>query len=212
MTTMDTLLHKTFADGITLAVVKSDINMMRKVLSINDLRDIERTEFEALSNDKRRRERLTTLHILHNVLNITEPLNHAPDGRPTLSGSNANISISHTADGVVGVAVHPANAVGIDIEERSRNFCRVASRFLSPKEQAYITGNEQYGIAWCAKEAAYKAMQIPAVDFAEHIEICAFDVCTDAALTLHFRHPQKTQTLTLSKISVQNYWIVFGKI
>jgi phosphopantetheinyl transferase len=187
-----------------LAIEKNDDN----VLIFNDLSTVEAREFELLGNAKRRQERLTTLHILHQILGVKESLYHLPNGQPALQESGVNISISHTGDGVVGVALHPLRTVGLDMESKNRNFERVAKRFLSLHEQQYLRSNEQYGIAWCAKEAAYKTLGIAAIDFAEHLQIDAFDVPRDNEIIVHCTHPQVKQVLRLHKIEWQDYWIV----
>ncbi|GHT79798.1 hypothetical protein FACS189467_0130 [Bacteroidia bacterium] len=199
-------LNMIFADGVRLAIEKNDDNM----LIFNDLSTIEAGEFELLGNAKRRQERLTTLHILHQILGVKESLYHLSNGQPALQESSVNISISHTGDGVGGVALHSSKAVGLDIEHKNRNFERVAKRFLSTHERHYLTNNEQYGIAWCAKEAAYKRLGIEAIDFAEHLQIDAFDAHHDNEIIVHCTHPQAKRVLTLKKIEWQDCLVLIA--
>ena len=128
----------------------------------------EREEYAQLGSSKRQHERAATLHLLHRLLGVHAPLHHHANGSPYLAGGGLHISISH-AQHAVGIALHPTRKVGIDVESTQRNFARVAARFLSRDEQRYLLTQAQRCLAWCAKEAVYKAVGEQGVDFAVQI-------------------------------------------
>jgi len=63
---------------------------------------------------------------------------------------------------------------GIDIEKTSRNIDKVLNRFLSITELNNIeSGTNPYRkiIHWCAKEAIFKSINEPNIDFSSQIKI-----------------------------------------
>lgn len=87
------------------------------------------------------------------------------DGRPSLVGERAHISISHTTDYAVVIASNIP--VGVDIERRGQRVARVANRFLKPEELSRLLLlshdddellNLMLHLAWSAKEAAFKVL------------------------------------------------------
>jgi phosphopantetheinyl transferase len=138
----------------------------------------EKAEYYILGSEKRHRERAATLRLLHDVANIAAPLHHHVDGIPYLANSPLRISISHSR-WQVAIALHPSNDVGLDVESRSRNFDRIAPRYLSETELSWCCTPLQRCIAWCAKEAVYKALHQAGVDFTKHIVLDEFTPSAD---------------------------------
>ncbi|MFI3283317.1 MAG: 4'-phosphopantetheinyl transferase superfamily protein [Rikenellaceae bacterium] len=95
-------------------------------------------------------------------------------GAPYIKGADIHISVSHTKDRVaVALSDKPC---AVDMELLDRNFSRISSRYISPKE-SQLLGVHLYGeaIAWCAKEAAYKYVALQPLDFIEDISVTAID-------------------------------------
>ncbi len=110
------------------------------------------------------------------------------------------VSISHTR-GWVAAMTSPKKHVGIDIELSNRDFSAVGKKALSDSELSRLdywatalvgsktmNGNPPesdfrnlvLGLIWCAKEAVYKRLTVPATDFANQIEIeCITPTATD---------------------------------
>ncbi len=107
------------------------------------------------------------------------------------------VSVSHTR-GWVAAMTSPKEHVGVDIELVDRDFSAVGKKALSDSELARIDiwaevlknslppdtdatpsetvsainpRNTVLGLIWCAKEAVYKRLTVPATDFANQIEI-----------------------------------------
>jgi phosphopantetheinyl transferase len=112
-------------------------------------------------------------------------------GRPYLEHGGMYFSISHSAD-MAAVILSRNHHVGVDLELITPRVLKVAPRFLGVTERQWI--NESIGsmdftsvnlnhqasmslctLLWSAKEAAYKWLGIPGLDFATDLEIEAFN-------------------------------------
>ena len=99
---------------------------------------------------------------------------YAPDGRPRLVGGTVpcHISISHTRGWVALLTAD--TPCGIDIELSDRSAERVARRIATSDEltlAAELFPENPALLVWCAKEAAYKAIGRPGLDFLHEIQL-----------------------------------------
>lgn len=173
---MSLIINKTINEGATLVVMDCRDEDTPSSLSFHSR--LEKQEYEKLTNEKRKKERACILHLIHDVLNIKGALVHASNGCPVIvdNDSPINISISHS-NNLIGILLHHQKKVGLDIEDTTRNFNRVASRFLSSKEKQYIlTDNLHQCIAWCAKETVFKLAGESGVDFSRQIQLEPFQI------------------------------------
>lgn len=92
-------------------------------------------------------------------------------GKPHLHNSPLQVSISHSHELAAAMIGEPI--LGIDIQKIVEKIGRLAPRFLSPRELAFIHPAEQrivhLHVCWCAKEALYKAYGKREIDFCEHL-------------------------------------------
>ena len=89
---------------------------------------------------------------------------------PILS-DNRNISISHS-DEIVTVLISKENGIGVDVEKINNKVHSVASKFLSSNEIQFFgkaPSTRQLIRAWTAKEAVYKALRKPGINFSDNI-------------------------------------------
>ncbi len=112
-------------------------------------------------------------------------------GRPYLKGGNVHISISHTK-GYAAVAYHRAQPIGMDLEYRSSRVERIASRFTTEAEAAYVDKHAEaerqmyHLINWSAKEALYKLFDTPTLaEFKEVFHIAPYMLAECGALHAH---------------------------
>lgn len=113
-------------------------------------------------------------------------VSHFPNGAPSLIGENRRVSLTHTGRFLalaigpevegdeVGECFLPSCALGIDAERCDRQqVIRIRERFLSSEELEMIDAEdvEANVRAWTIKEAVYKAMLTPGVDFRKEIHI-----------------------------------------
>ena len=86
-------------------------------------------------------------------------------------------SLSHT--NAYAAAVYAQNSVGIDLEAYRPKILRIASKFVHPNEQAFLSPLEEVKALtrlWTAKEAIYKALKIPGLSLSQQIELMPFDL------------------------------------
>ncbi len=141
----------------------------------------------------RRLEWLAVRRLLHELGVDARLVMYHPSGRPYLrSDCNCHISISHTR-GYAAVALHPDTPIGIDIEQKGDKVMRVRNKFASATEEAGIiapAGNStdvQKALLtlWSAKETIFKLIDLPGIDFAEHLHVHPFDIAEQGEFTAH---------------------------
>lgn len=91
------------------------------------------------------------------------------DGKPYLP-QGPHFSISHTQK-FAAVAVSKSLEVGIDLEENHRKVAKIAPRFLSKSELEFFASEKDQLLAWCMKEAIYKAHGKKGIDFRFDMQI-----------------------------------------
>ena len=94
-------------------------------------------------------------------------------GAPNVELPDTYISVSHSK-GVVAV-LFSDRLCAVDIEQADRDFRRVTTRYLSPKEQTLAEQNDLYAEMWCAKEALYKYYKKGMLNLVEHISVDGYD-------------------------------------
>lgn len=120
-------------------------------------------QLAAKKNDSRRAEWLAVRLLVKELFGSEAEVAYHPTGRPYLKGADTYISISHTRD-YAAVAYSTAGPIGLDIEHISDRVERIAHRFTSTDEAAYIDTHGQQDrpmyhlINWSAKEALYKLL------------------------------------------------------
>ena len=124
-------------------------------------------------------------------------------GRPFLEDGSRHFSISHSANMVAAVVSRDCG-VGVDVEFITPRVLKVAPRFLGVNERQWLSeypglvdpitgalgGNEAMRVCtlmWSAKEAAYKWLGIPGLDFADSLEIEAFTPVAEGELKARCR-------------------------
>lgn len=129
-------------------------------------------------NAARRLEFLSEKLLLKAVCGESD-FEHLPSGMPFLPNSDVRISFSHTK-GYVALIASRKKMVGIDIEYPSERVGRVKERFLSRAElECFGHHLPSVLLAWCAKEALYKVLDTPNLDFAKQLEVQGFETKTE---------------------------------
>ncbi len=203
---LNTLLHIN-KDGLQVVVV--EMAGVENLLPQMFYSKQEREEFELLKSEKRQRERASTLFLLHDFLGIKSALHHHTNGCPYLEGISNHISISHTQH-EIAIAIHASQKVGVDIENTSRNFARVAQRFLSTKEQNYLNTQTLQCLSWCAKETVFKLADEQGVEFADQIVLEQFYEQEEGEISAQFTGKGKVQQYLLHFHLVDNVGITYG--
>ncbi len=148
-----------------------------KIASEESLRECAVSEdiayVEQFSNCNRRREVLAWRAIVRRELGENIAITYDEYGAPQVDMPNTYISISHNKDSVA--VLISDRACAIDIEEVSRNFRKVASKYLSDNEQAIAEQYDLYAEMWSAKEALYKYYKKGGLDLVKDIVIREYD-------------------------------------
>lgn len=165
---------------------------------------------ERLKPESRRlREILTTRVLLKQMLGQEVEVLYDVEGRPALAAPFVHLylSISHT-DGYAAVILEE-KPCGIDIERRGNRVQKVVSHFLTPDEEALLSGHTDpqlaLHLAWSAKESAFKVLGKDYYDLQNLTSVIAIDeqshvltlsvVGRDNPLSIHYAvHPDYVLT------------------
>ncbi|MFK7981788.1 MAG: 4'-phosphopantetheinyl transferase superfamily protein [Saprospiraceae bacterium] len=96
-------------------------------------------------------------------------------GKPYLTDSNFNISISHSWN-IVAIMAAPYD-IGVDIQREVEKIARIERKFIRPVEKESLrkdTKIPHLHIYWGAKEALYKAYGRKQLGFVRHIHVDPF--------------------------------------
>jgi 4'-phosphopantetheinyl transferase len=145
-------------------------------------------------NPKRLAEWLA-VRLLFAELGIRQRIVYDDMGKPHLEGEGKYVSISHSAN-FVGVIYHTLNRVGVDIERTGDRIHRVSHKFVSDKENAWLTEPDktsQLYIIWGAKECAYKIFGSGSIDFRDHLEVMPFRIDSAGTTRIVFTRNDKIE-------------------
>ena len=99
------------------------------------------------------------------------------NGKPSISGSNIHISVSHSGD-YAAVIISKTAAAGIDIEKITPRIEKVFDKFMNEDEINGMDAThrlEYMYVYWSAKEALYKLYGKGNLDFRKDMNIPAFN-------------------------------------
>lgn len=123
--------------------------------------------------ESRKKQTLAARLALCTLLNNESPkIIYKESGKPVLKTSAYHISLTHTkamAAAVVSKQYH----VGIDIEKCVDKILNLCSKFISQKEMSAIQypTTEEIHLYWGAKEAMYKMIAFPDVNFKNNFQL-----------------------------------------
>jgi len=165
--------------------------------------------YKNISNETRKKEWLAVRILLYEVLGFWPNITYMETGKPILNNHARHLSISHSKE-MVGILLCTSPYAGIDIEKTSRNIDKVLNRFLSTQELENIeTGTNPYRkiIHWCAKEAIFKSINEPNIDFSSHIKI--EKISENGTIQGKFNSEKKDFDLNLDYMIVDEHIIVW---
>jgi phosphopantetheinyl transferase len=164
----------------------------------NDLFNIE--ELAYIPHPQKRLEWLASRYLVQRLSNLLSISHNGmvkdQFGKPYLSKSTVEISVSHTLQ-YVAVALHPSQSIGLDLEMPSPKLIKVAHKFLNNSELEHAKNQlETLCVYWASKEALYKYYGKKALSFKDNIHINSFDI-KDQYLRANIQSPTLSQTLDL---------------
>ncbi|MBP3482728.1 MAG: 4'-phosphopantetheinyl transferase superfamily protein [Alistipes sp.] len=103
---------------------------------------------------RRRAEFLMWRRIVRRELGEDVRISYSAAGAPVIENGNLYIGVSHSPDFVAVIISERRCAV--DAERLSRDFGRVADRYIAPCERLLSDDERLAAALWCAKETMYK--------------------------------------------------------
>lgn len=98
-------------------------------------------------------------------------------GKPHIINVKGDISFTHSHDHAAAI-YSKTRLVGIDIQIATDKISRIAKKFVSDTEAAYIdihaNGLDYHHVLWGAKESLYKAYGRRKVEFRDHLNVDPF--------------------------------------
>ena len=124
-------------------------------------------------NEKRRREHLAWRRIVRRELGSKVHIDYNDVGAPIVDTADRWISVAHGGERVAVVIAD--SPVGVDIESISRDFDRVAPRYMTEEELTLSEDSRWACFVWCAKEAMYKLYGRRGVELRGELRVDSFD-------------------------------------
>lgn len=160
-------------------------------LDLDSLTDAQLSDINTIKADKRRRERAMTYALVNHAATCGPYaslrgalLGHRDNGSPFMCTPEgeipAQISISHCKSGACIALGTSGEHFGVDIEDVSDRFIRVADKFLNDRDKSFIS-NDNLLRAWTIKEAVYKAADSEGLTLREGIAIQSLDIVNGIA-------------------------------
>jgi 4'-phosphopantetheinyl transferase len=165
--------------------------------------------YSKISNETRKKEWLAVRVLLNEVLGFWPNITYMETGKPILNNHARHLSISHSKE-MVGILLCTSPYAGIDIEKITRNIDSILPRFLSDEEMKNV---EQSTIPyckiihWCAKEAIFKSINEPNIEFSKRIII--EEINDDGTIVANFKSKRKNQELHLNYMHLDEHLIVW---
>ncbi len=141
-----------------------------------DLNEMDLDKVNNFKLESRKQEFLAARILIREVLNINPEIKYLSSGKPVLTNSHYNLSISHTK-GYAAIVLSEDEKAGVDIEIPSDRILKVSSRFVTKKEDGFIPEDSKlfyYTLLWSLKEAMYKIYDQKSIIFNQHLEAQAF--------------------------------------
>ena len=179
------------------------------------LNESEKAFVEQISNGKRHLHWLGTRVLLRKMLLTDEYIDCKVDehGKPYLVSLPYHISFSHSFD-YAAVMISKKHPVGIDIENVKDKVERIAHKFMSPRELAFINDEhkiQQLYVCWCAKEAIYKCYGQKAVSFLDNISLQPFELVSQGIVNARLQKDAIDINYQVGYLPYEDYMIGFVK-
>ncbi len=173
----------------------------------------EKAFYDSLQSNKRNMHWLGSRVLLRTLLNTTEYIDCQLDGnnKPYLVNFPYEISISHSND-YAAVIIYKEKLVGVDIEKMSNKIERIAQRFLSTNELAFISINnriEQLYVCWGIKETLFKLYGKGNLPFIDGIVIDAFGYKESGIVKAHINLENYKASYTVEYSRLGEYMLTW---
>lgn len=210
---MPVILHKSINSDTLLAVWKIE-EQDSTLYSQLQLSEEEKKLLETLYHGRRRLHWLSSRVLLRTMLHTDRYIDLRADehNKPYIANFPQHVSISHSQD-YAAVMIGSERPVGVDIEQMKEKIERIAAKFLSEKELAFIDVHQSIKhlyACWSAKEALYKLYGKRGVDFKQHLLLEPFAL-RDGKIHARIEKEHYKQEFTVEFMLIDGYmmaWVV----
>ena len=171
----------------------------------------EEIDYCTITSDTRKKEWLAVRNLLDLTLHQKDEICYDLNGKPSLKLSHLNISITH-AKKMAGILLSAKKHIGLDIEQANRKMEKVIPRFLNKTEQKTLSDLPHWMaiVFWCCKEAVFKAVEQPGVDFSETIHLSPLNTNREnGIIEAHFKNENLNKSLELHYFLINGYYCVY---
>ncbi len=171
------------SNSLNLKLLHSKILLAKFDYSIQKLtQDLQKRNIEfgyyieGIKSEVKIKERLSQLLLAKSMEDFSfDKILHKENGKPFLSNSNLNISISNS-NPFIALQIGNSKYCGIDIQTFSDKIGKIAPKFTTEEEVGLITKEgfdelHSQHIIWSGKESVYKAMEIGGLAFRNEIKL-----------------------------------------
>ena len=131
-------------------------------------------------------------------------------GKPWLRNNKGHVSTSNSS--LIATAIlHRTKAVGIDIELIKPKIALIASKFLTPNEEAFLGTNiAVLTAAWCFKELVYKIHGIGNISLKDHIALQPFEIYNPDGIATATLNVSMSHHFQLKYIQINGYMLAYN--
>lgn len=165
--------------------------------------------YSKITNESRKKEWLSVRIMLNEILGFWPNITYMETGKPILNNHTRHLSITHSRE-MVGILLCTSPFAGIDIEKCNRTIDNILPRFLSDQELKNVESSTNPNckiIHWCAKEAIFKSINEPNIEFSNKIRIEKIN--DDGTINAWYKSKRKTQEIELSYLLLDEHIIVW---
>jgi len=165
--------------------------------------------YSKITNETRKREWLAVRVLLNEVLGFWPNITYMETGKPIINNHIRHLSISHSKE-MVGILLCTSPFAGVDIEKTTRNIDNILPRFLSEEEinNIDISGDDDSKIIhWCAKEAIFKSINEPNIEFSSRMRIVKIN--DDGTIEAKYKSQRKTFDILLNYMMLDEHVVVW---
>lgn len=149
---------------------------------------------QKIKHTEKLKEKLAVRALLQEMTQKDTTITYTQTGKPILTDTDLNISISHTHQ-YAAVALSTKQSFGIDIEHICDKVVKIKNKFINQHEYIDPQQNKIHLLLhWSAKEAMYKAINQKGIDFKNDLQIQKFNPEEEKPITAHYIQNQHKHT------------------
>lgn len=173
--------------------ISESVDMLRQALTLTSE---EETALENKRTERKKKEWLAARNLIHVMVPDNTGLHYDTYGKPFFHTSEVHLSISHSAEYAV-VYMDSQKPVGIDIQKFKPDISKGIDFFMNQTELSYFDGKDNIllHIVWSAKEAVFKFLGDPDLNFKEDVTLLPFVRNQSGTIQVNILHYSQKQSI-----------------